>query len=59
MNAHMPQEGPSYSPSRYQPAFWQAAYSAVIGLAVMVAMGAWALSLLRKAVRGEEVDFPL
>jgi len=48
-----------YPPQQYQPAFWQAAYSALIGVAMLVALGAWALSLVRKAVRGEEVEFPL
>ena len=63
MNGYPPQQyagySPGYYPADYQPAFWQAAYSALIGVAILVAMGAWALSLVRKAVRGEEVEFPL
>ncbi|MEL7562581.1 cytosine permease [Dehalogenimonas sp. 4OHTPN] len=43
----------------YQPMFWQAAFSAVIGVAMMIALGAWALSTVRKALKGEDVEFPL
>jgi len=39
--------------------FWQAAFSGLIGIAILVAMSAWALSLVRKALKGEEVEFPL
>jgi hypothetical protein len=39
--------------------FWQAAFEVLIGIAILVAMGAWALSLVRRAFRGEEVKFPL
>ncbi len=31
----------------------------VVGIAMMVAVGAWALSLVKKAFKGEEVKFPL
>ena len=31
----------------------------VVGIAMMVAVGAWALSVVKKAFRGEEVKFPL
>ncbi|RAL68889.1 hypothetical protein C1G86_0958 [Dehalococcoides mccartyi] len=44
---------------QYQPMFWQAAVSGVISIAMMVAMGAWALSMARKALKGEDVEFPL
>jgi hypothetical protein len=33
--------------------------SVVVSIAVAVAMGAWALSLVKKALKGEEVKFPL
>ena len=59
MNGQLPQQYPGYDLSQYQPAFWQAAYSALIGIAVLVAMAAWALSMVRKALKGEEVEFPL
>jgi hypothetical protein len=39
--------------------FWEAAFEVLIGIAILVAMGAWALSLARRAFRGEEVKFPL
>ena len=44
---------------QYQPMFWQSIFTGLIGLAILVAMGAWALSLVRKAIKGEEVEFPL
>jgi len=31
----------------------------IAGIAVLVAMGAWAFSLVRKSFKGEEVEFPL
>jgi hypothetical protein len=30
-----------------------------MGVAILVAMGAWALSLVKKAIKGEEVKYPL
>ena len=59
MNGYQPQQYYAYYPSEYQPQFWQAAFSGLIGIAILVAMGAWALSLVRKAIKGEEVEFPL
>jgi len=59
MNEYQPQQYYGYYPAEYQPQFWQAAFSGLIGVAILVAMGAWALSLVRKAVKGEEVEFPL
>jgi len=54
-----PQEYFGYYPEQYQPMFWQTAFTALIGIATLVAMGAWAFSLVRKALKGEEVEFPL
>jgi len=48
-----------YYPAQYQPMFWQAIFTGLMGIAILVAMGAWALSLVRKAIKGEEVEFPL
>ena len=59
MNGYLPQQYYGYYSAEYQPAFWQAAFTGLIGIAVLVAMGAWALSLVRKAIKGEEVEFPL
>jgi hypothetical protein len=59
MNEYQPQQYYGYYPADYQPQFWQAAFSGLIGIAILVAMGAWALSLVRKAIKGEEVEFPL
>jgi len=58
MNSY-PQEYYGYYPTQYQPQFWQAAFSSLVGIAILVAVGAWALSLVRKAIKGEEVEFPL
>ena len=54
-----PQPYYGYYPSEYQPMFWAALFEGLIGVAVLVALGAWALSLVRKAIKGEEVEFPL
>jgi hypothetical protein len=58
MNGYYPQQY-GYYPAEYQPMFWQAIFTGLIGIAILVAMGAWALSLVRKAIKGEEVEFPL
>jgi hypothetical protein len=55
----------SYQQEAYYPtaAYWTAQFqgviSVVVSIAVAVAMGAWALSLVKKALKGEEVKFPL
>jgi len=51
-----PQE---YSPALYQVLQWQGVLGTLMGIAVLVAMAAWAFSLVRKAFKGEEVKFPL
>jgi hypothetical protein len=48
-----------YSPAQYQALQWQGILDAVIGVAIMVAMAAWAFSLVKKAFKGDEVKFPL
>jgi len=48
-----------FYPETYQPLLWQSAMSAIVGVAIAIALGAWALSLVRKAFKGEEVEFPL
>jgi len=54
---YQPQQYYSYYPSEsYQPQFWQALVAGVIDIVIMIALGAWALSLAKKAFRGEEVD---
>ena len=57
--SYMLQDYYGYYPSEYQPQLWQAIFSGLIGIAILVAMGAWSLSLVRKAMKGEEVEFPL
>jgi uncharacterized membrane protein len=54
-----PQEYENYYMVQYQAMQWQSIFTVLAGIAVLVAMGAWALSLVRKAFKGEEVEFPL
>ena len=53
---YLPQQYYYYYPAEYQPQFWQALVAGVIDIVIMIALGAWALSLAKKAFRGEEVD---
>jgi len=53
-----PQQYYGYYPTEYQPMFWQALVAGAIDLIIMVALGAWAFSLVKKSLRGEEVDLP-
>jgi hypothetical protein len=54
--SYLPQQYYNYYPTEYQPQFWQALVAGVIDVVIMVALGAWALSLVKKAFRGEEVE---
>ena len=56
--SYLPQQYYGYYPSAYQPQFWQAIVAGVIDIVIMVALGAWALSLVKKALKGEEVELP-
>jgi len=51
-----PQQYYGYYPAEYQPMFWQALMAGVIDLIILVALGAWAFSLVKKSLRGEEVE---
>ena len=59
MSNYLPQQYYEYYPTEYQPQFWQAVFSGLVNIAILIAVGAWALSLARKAVKGDEVEFPL
>jgi len=48
-----------YNPTQYEAAQWQGILGTLMGVAVLVAMAAWAFSLVKKAFKGEEVSFPL
>jgi len=54
--SYQPQQYYYYYPADYQPQFWQALVAGVIDIIIMIALGAWALSLVKKSFRGEEVD---
>ena len=45
-----------YPTAQYQALQLQ---STLMGVVMLVAMGAWAFSVVKKAVKGEEVKFPL
>ncbi len=48
-----------YTPAQYQAMQWQGVLGTLMGVVMLVAMGAWAFSLVRKAFKGEEVKYPL
>jgi hypothetical protein len=54
--SYLPQQYHQYYPVEYQPQFWQALIAGVIDIVIIVALGAWALSLVKKALKGEEVE---
>lgn len=48
-----------YTPEEYRAMQWQGVLGTLMGVAMLVAMAAWAFSLVKKAFKGEEVKFPL
>ena len=48
-----------YTLAEYQAAQWQGVLGTLMGVAVLIAMAAWAFSLVKKAIKGEEVKYPL
>ena len=54
--SYLPQQYYSYYPAEYQPQLWQVIVGGVIDIVIMVALGSWALSLVKKALKGEEVE---
>jgi len=56
--SYIPQQYYGYYPAHYEPQFWQALVAGVIDIVIMVALSAWALSLVKKALKGEEVELP-
>ena len=48
-----------YAPAQYQAMQWQGILGTLMGVVMLVAMVAWAFSLVKKAFKGEEVKFPL
>jgi len=59
MNEYLPQQYYGYYPVQpYQPQFWQALVGGLINLVILVAMAAWAFSLVKRAIKGEPVEFP-
>lgn len=57
MNDYLPQQYYNYYPAQqYQP---QTFVGGLINMVILIALGAWAFSLVKKAFKGEEVEFPL
>ena len=54
--SYQPQQYYSNYPAEYQPQLWQAMIAGIIDLVIVIALGAWAFSLVKKALKGEEVD---
>jgi hypothetical protein len=50
-----PQPYYGYAPYQFQPQFWQALIAGVIDLIIIAALGAWAFSLIKKSIKGEEI----
>jgi len=48
-----------YTSAEYQVAQWQGVLGTLMGIVMLVAMAAWAFSQVKKAVKGEEVKYPL
>jgi len=53
------QQYSAYYPAQYQAMQWQGILGALTGVVILIALAAWAFSLVRKAFKGEEVKFPL
>ena len=47
-----------FVPQQYYPTQWEIP-GGVMGIIILGALAAWAISLVRTAFRGEEVQFPL
>jgi hypothetical protein len=52
---YLPQQYYYYYPAQYQPQFWQALIAGAMDILILIALGAWVFSLMKKAFRGEEV----
>jgi hypothetical protein len=59
MNEYPQQYYYEYSPTQYQAMQLQGAMATIAGVVMLIALGAWAFSTVRKAVKGEEVKYPL
>ena len=52
---YLPQQYYYYNPAQYQPQFWQVLIAGAMDILILIALGAWVFSLMKKAFRGEEV----
>lgn len=56
MNDYQPQQYYGYYPAQYHP---MGLLTTLMGVVMFIAMMAWAISLVRRAIRGEPVEPPL
>ena len=54
-----PQQNTYYPAAQYWTTQFEELIPIVVGIATMIAVAAWAFSLMKKAFKGEEVKFPL
>ena len=54
-----PQQYYVYYPVQYQAMQWQGILGTLMGIAVLIAMAAWAFSQVKKVFKCEEVKYPL
>ncbi len=57
--SYYPQQYYTYSPAQYQAMQWGGVMGTLMGVVMLIALAAWAFSLVKKAFKGEEVKFPL
>ena len=48
----------AYHPAGYQPMFWQALFTGLMGILMLLSMAGVAISTFRRGIRGEEVSLP-
>jgi len=54
----MTQQPIPYPSSAPQPLFWPELIAVVVNVMILIALGSWAFSQVKKAVKGEEVERP-
>ena len=55
-----PMDSPAYYPAQYQTMqVLEGTLGTVMGVIILIALGAWAFSLVKNSIKGEEVAFPL
>ncbi len=55
MSNYLPQQ---YGQTRFQPLFWQELIAVAVNVMILVAIGSWIFSQVKKVAKGEEVERP-